>query len=102
MSKRLYVGNLPYSITESALHEMFSEAGPVDSVKLITHRDTGRSKGFAFVEMATDEAAERAITEFNGRKIEGRPITVNEAKPLAREDRTGGGGGGGFRGLSGE
>lgn len=102
MSKRLYVGNLPYSITESALHEMFSEAGPVDSVKLITHRDTGRSKGFAFVEMATDEAAERAIAEFNGRKIEGRPITVNEAKPLPREDRTGGGGGGGFRGLSGE
>jgi RNA recognition motif-containing protein len=102
MSKRLYVGNLPYSITESALHEMFSEAGPVDSVKLITHRDTGRSKGFAFVEMATDEAAERAIAEFNSRKIEGRPITVNEAKPLLREDRTGGGGGGRFRGFGGE
>jgi len=94
MSKRLYVGNLPYTITENALQEMFSEAGTVDSVKLITDRDTGRSKGFAFVEMATDEAAERAIAEFNGRKIEGRPITVNEAKPQQpREGRMGGGGG---------
>jgi RNA recognition motif-containing protein len=102
MSKRLYVGNLPYSVTESALHEMFSEIGAVDSVKLITHRDTGRSKGFAFVEMATDEAAERAIAEFNGRKVEGRPITVNEAKPLLREGRSGGGGGGRHRGFGGE
>jgi len=98
MSKRLYVGNLPYTITESALQEMFSEAGPVDSVKLITDRDTGRSKGFAFVEMATDEGAERAIADFNGRKIEGRPMTVNEAKPQQpREGRMGGGGGGGGR-----
>jgi RNA recognition motif-containing protein len=73
---------------------MFSEAGQVDSVKLITDRDTGRSKGFAFVEMSTDESAEHAIAEFNGRKIEGRPITVNEAKPQQpREDRSGGGGG---------
>ncbi|MBZ5498019.1 MAG: RNA-binding protein [Acidobacteriia bacterium] len=94
MSKRLYVGNLPYTITESALQEMFSEAGQVESVKLITDRDTGRSKGFAFVEMATDEAAEHAIAEFNGRKIEGRPMTVNEAKPQQpREGRMGGGGG---------
>jgi len=98
MSKRLYVGNLPYTITESALQEMFSEAGPVDSVKLITDRDTGRSKGFAFVEMATDEAAEKAIADFNGQKIEGRPMTVNEAKPQQpREGRMGGGGGGGGR-----
>jgi cold-inducible RNA-binding protein len=94
MAKRLYVGNLPYTITESALQEMFSEAGPVDSVKLITDRDTGRSKGFAFVEMGTDEGAEHAITEFNGRKIEGRPMTVNEARPQQpREGRPGGGGG---------
>jgi cold-inducible RNA-binding protein len=98
MSKRLYVGNLPYTITESALQEMFSEAGQVDSVKLITDRDTGRSKGFAFVEMATDEAAEKAIADFNGQKIEGRPMTVNEAKPQQpREGRMGGGGGGGGR-----
>lgn len=94
MAKRLYVGNLPYSITESALQEMFSEAGPVGSVKLITDRDTGRSKGFAFVEMETEEAAEHAIAEFNGRKLEGRPLTVNEAKPQQpREERTEGGGG---------
>ncbi len=94
MSKRLYVGNLAYSVTESGLQELFSEAGPVDSVKLITDRDTGRSKGFAFVEMASDEGAERAIAELNGRKIEGRPITVNEARPQqSREGRTGGVGG---------
>ncbi len=94
MSKRLYVGNLPYTITEDALNELFSEAGPVDSVKLITDRDTGRSKGFAFVEMTTDEGAEHAIADLNGRKIEGRPITVNEARPQQpREGRMGGGGG---------
>jgi len=97
MSKRLYVGNLPYSATESALHEMFSEAGTVDSVKLITDRETGRSKGFAFVEMATDEAADRAIQEFSGRKIEGRPLTVNEAKPQQSSEGRGGGGRGGRR-----
>jgi len=94
MSKRLYVGNLPYSITENALHEMFSEAGPVESVKLITDRDTGRSKGFAFVEMATEEGAERAIAEFSGRKIEDRPMTVNEAKPQQPREGRGGGSGG--------
>ncbi len=94
MQKRLYVGNLPYSVTESSLQEMFSEAGPVDSVKLITDRDTGRSKGFAFVEMASEEGAERAIAEFNGRKLEGRPLTVNEAKPQQPRDSRGGGGAG--------
>jgi RNA recognition motif-containing protein len=71
---------------------MFAEAGPVDSVKLITDRDTGRSKGFAFVEMATDEAAEHAMAEFSGRKIEGRPMTVNEAKPQQPREERGGGG----------
>ena len=100
MAKRLYVGNLPYSITESALQEMFSEAGPVGSVKMITDRDTGRSKGFAFVEMETEEAAEHAIAEFNGRKLEGRPLTVNEAKPQQpREERSGSGGGHRRRGF---
>ncbi len=94
MQKRLYVGNLPYSVTESSLQEMFSEAGPVDSVKLITDRDTGRSKGFAFVEMASEEGAERAIAEFNGRKLEGRPLTVNEAKPQQPREGRGGGGAG--------
>jgi RNA recognition motif-containing protein len=101
MAKRLYVGNLPYSITESALQEMFSEAGPVSSVKMITDRDTGRSKGFAFVEMETEEAAEHAIAEINGKKLEGRALTVNEAKPQQpREERTGGGGGYRKRGFS--
>jgi cold-inducible RNA-binding protein len=95
MSKRLYVGNLPYSITEDSLQEIFAEAGPVESVKLITDRDTGRSKGFAFVEMGTDEGAERAIAEFNGHKVEGRALTVNEARPQQpHEGRPGGGGGG--------
>ncbi len=93
MSKRLYVGNLPYSVSEDDLQGLFAEAGQVESVKLIVDRETGHSKGFAFVEMAADEGAERAIAELNGRKIEGRPITVNEARPQQpREGRTGGGG----------
>jgi RNA recognition motif-containing protein len=92
MSKRLYVGNLPYTTTEGDLQAAFSEMGAVDSVKLITDRDSGRSKGFAFVEMATDEAAEKAIRELSGRKLEGRPMTVNEAKPQqSREAHSGGG-----------
>ncbi len=92
MSKRLYVGNLPYSVSEDDLQGLFTEAGQVESVKLIVDRETGRSKGFAFVEMAADEGAERAITELNGRKIDGRPITVNEARPQQqREGRMRGG-----------
>ena len=93
MSKRLYVGNLPYSISEREIHEMFLDAGPVDSVKLIIDRDTGRSRGFAFVEMANDEDATRAMEQLNGRKIEGRPLTVSQAKPQqSRENRMGGAG----------
>ena len=93
---KLYVGNLPYTTTEDDLRSLFSTYGAVSSVAIITDRDTGRSKGFAFVEMATDEAAEKAIADFNGQKIEGRPMTVNEAKPQQpREGRMGGGGGGG-------
>jgi cold-inducible RNA-binding protein len=97
MLKRLYVGNLPYSVTEDSLQEMFSEAGPVENVKLITDRETGRSKGFGFVEMATEEGAERAIQEFNGKKIEGRPLTVNEARPQPPSEGSPGGGRGGQR-----
>ncbi len=92
MSKRLYVGNLPYTTGENDLHELFSEIGRVESVKLIIDRDSGRSKGFAFVEMSSDEDAERAITVLNGHEVDGRQITVNEARPQQqREGRMSGG-----------
>ncbi len=100
MGKKLYVGNLPFSTTEQALSETFGEFGTVDSVKIITDRDTGRSKGFGFVEMSSDDEAQNAINKLNGSPFEGRNMTVNEAKPMApRESR--GGGGGGFGGGGG-
>lgn len=95
MSKRIYVGNLSYQTTEYDLTNLFEQVGQVDSVNLITDRDTGRSKGFAFVEMSGEDA-DKAIAQFNGTEINGRALTVNEARP--REDRSGGfnrGGGGG-------
>ncbi len=103
MGKKLYVGNLPFSATESSLEQIFAQAGTVVSAKLITDRDTGRSKGFGFVEMSSDAEATTAISKFNGADFEGRAMTVNEAKPMApRENRGGGGfgggGGGGGRG----
>jgi RNA recognition motif-containing protein len=103
MGKKLYVGNLPFSATEQVLVDTFSQAGTVESAKIITDRDSGRSKGFGFVEMGTDEEATAAINMFNGADYEGRKMTVNEAKPMApRTDRGGGfgggGGGGGDRG----
>ena len=91
MSKRIYVGNLSYQTTESDLTNLFEQAGQVESVNIITDRDTGRSKGFAFVEMAGDEA-DKAIAQFNGAEVNGRALTVNEARP--REERGGGGRGG--------
>ena len=97
MSK-LYVGNLPYSATEQALVDAFSECGTVQSAKIIMDRDSGRSKGFAFVEMATPEEAKSAISKFDGADWEGRPMTVNEAKPMAPRENRGGGGGGGYGG----
>lgn len=98
MSKKLYVGNLPYSATDQTLTDAFSECGSVQSAKVVMDRDSGRSKGFAFVEMSTDAEAANAISRFNGANLEGRAINVSEAKPQApREDRGGrGGGGGGF------
>jgi RNA recognition motif-containing protein len=96
MGNKLYVGNLPFSATEETLLETFSKCGTVDSAKLITDRDTGRSKGFAFVEMSNDDEAQDAISQFDGQDLDGRPLRVNEAKPM--EPRTGGGGGGGNRG----
>lgn len=96
MSKKLYVGNLGYGVTSSALEEMFTPFGEVRSAQVIQDRDTGRSKGFGFVEMANDNAALEAIQALNEKEHDGRALTVNEARP--REDRGGGGGGGGGRG----
>jgi len=98
MSKKLYVGNLSYSITNANLQEMFSRFGNVESANVIEDRDTGRSKGFGFVEMSTDAEAQAAISELNGKESDGRALTVNEARP--REER-GGGGRGGYGGRGG-
>jgi RNA recognition motif-containing protein len=95
MGKKLYVGNLPFSATEQVLAETFAECGTVESARVITDRDTGRSKGFGFVEMSNDQEAQEAINKFNGADWAGRPMTVNEARPQA--PREGGGGGGGGR-----
>jgi RNA recognition motif-containing protein len=95
MGKKLYVGNLPFSANDESLREMFTQAGQVESAKVINDRDTGRSKGFGFVEMSTEQEAADAITKFNGVDFEGRSLTVNEARPMT--PREGGGGGGGRR-----
>ena len=95
MGRRLYVGNLAWTVTDQDLLDVFSEAGKVDSSQVIIDRATNRSRGFGFVEMATDEAAEGAIKKLNGRDIKGRPIRVNEAQ--ARSGGAGGGGGGEVR-----
>jgi RNA recognition motif-containing protein len=96
MGRKLYVGNLPYSATESALAEKFAASGTVESCKLITDRDTGQSKGFGFVEMASNGEAQAAIDNLNGTDYDGRPIKVNEAKP--QQKRSGNGGRGGYGG----
>lgn len=97
MGKKLYVGNLAYSMRDADLEQVFVEHGSVESANVIMDRDTGRSKGFGFVEMSNDDEAQAAIEALNGKEIEGRPLTVNEARP--REDRgPRGGGGGGRRG----
>ncbi len=99
MAKKLYVGNLSYSTHDEDLREAFSKIGEVVSVTLITDQATGRSKGFGFVEMATDEDAEKAIAALNGTLFMERTITVNEARPKTERSRTGSGGGrGGNRG----
>lgn len=99
MAKKLYVGGLPYSTTEDALKSSFSQAGTVESATIITDKMTGRSRGFGFVEMSSDEEAQKAVEMFNGKDFEGRALVVNEAKPLSdRPPRTGGFGGGGGRG----
>ena len=101
MSKKLYVGNLAFQTTNQDLQQLFGQAGTVESASVIEDRDTGQSKGFAFVEMSTDQEAAAAIEQFNGKEVSGRALKVNEARP--RENRNGGGrgfggnrGGGGF------
>jgi len=97
MGKKLYVGNLTYSVNDDSLQQYFSEFGTIVSAKIIMDRDSGRSKGFGFVEMSSDAEAQAAINGMNGKVIDGRGMTVNEARPM--EPRTGGGGyGGGGRG----
>lgn len=102
MSMKLYVGNLAFQTSSEDLHQLFSQAGTVESASVIEDRDTGRSRGFGFVEMSTKEEGAAAIQQFNGQELGGRALNVNEAKP--REDRGGGGnrnGGGGGRGFGG-
>ena len=101
MGRRLYVGNLPYSTGEAELQELFSRAGNVESVRVMRDAATGRARGFAFVEMATDEEAQKAATEFNQYQMGGRALTVNEARPREERPGGGGGGGGGYRGGGG-
>lgn len=99
MAKKLYVGNLSYGVSSSDLEKLFAAFGPVESAEVITDRETGRSKGFGFVQMGSDEAAQAAIRGLNGQENDGRALTVNEAKP--REERSGGGGRGGRGGGGG-
>ena len=96
MGNKLYVGNLPYTVRDSDLEQSFGEFGAVTSAKVMMERDTGRSKGFGFVEMGSDAEAQAAIEGMNGQSLGGRSITMNEARPMeARPPRTGGGGYGG-------
>jgi cold-inducible RNA-binding protein len=99
MGKKLYVGNLSYTVDSSELEQLFAQHGQVVSAQIINDRDTGRSKGFGFVEMATDQEATAAVAALNGQQHNGRALTVNEARP--REERAGGGGGRGFGGGGG-
>jgi cold-inducible RNA-binding protein len=105
MGRRLYVGNLPYSATEEQLTELFSRAGKVDNVRVMRDMATGRARGFAFVEMGSDEDAQKAISEFHEQQMEGRALVVNEARPKPEGSRFGGGdsygGGGGGRSRGG-
>lgn len=100
MGRKLYVGNLPFSAGETELQELFASAGAVDSVKVMRDMATGRARGFAFVEMATDEDAQKAIDKLHNASFGGRNLTVNEARP--RPERSGGFGGGGYGGGGGD
>ena len=99
MGKRLYVGNLTYGTNDDTLRQLFEEHGAVTSAQVIMDRDTGRSKGFGFVEMANEQEAQNAITALNGKQVDGRALTVNEARP--KTESGGGGGRGGYAGSGG-
>src|ERR671928_1633787 len=101
MATRLYVGNLPFRVTGEDLQELFSAAGEVENASVVTDRETGRSRGFGFVEMATQEGATAAVEQLNGKEFNGRSLTVNEARPRVDRGFGGGGGGGGRRGGGG-
>ncbi|MDQ6626799.1 MAG: RNA-binding protein [Verrucomicrobiota bacterium] len=102
MGTKLYVGNLSFNTTETDLQDLFAQAGPVQEVSLMQDKFTGKSRGFAFVTMTSEADAQKAVTEFNGKTVEGRPLTVNEARPReARPPGGGGGYGGGGGGRSG-
>jgi len=92
MSMKLYVGNLAFQTSSEDLQQLFAQAGTVESAAVVEDRETGRSRGFGFVEMSSKEEGDAAVTQFNGKEVNGRALTVNEAKP--RENRNGGGGGG--------
>src|SRR5215475_2734007 len=98
MGKKLYVGNLSYGVTDSELQQIFEAHGAVQSAQVIMDRDTGRSKGFGFVEMGSDQEAQAAIAALNGKEVEGRALTVNEARPKTEGGGRGGGGRGGYGG----
>jgi cold-inducible RNA-binding protein len=97
--KNIFVGNLSFDATEDAVRTMFEAYGTVDRVNVVTDRDTGRARGFGFVEMSVNAEADRAIAALNGKELDGRALNINEARP--KEDRGAGGGGGGYRGNSG-
>ena len=101
MGRKIYVGNLSYNTTETELESLFGAHGSVQSAQIISDKMTGRSKGFGFVEMASDAEAQAAIAALNGQEVDGRTLTVNEAKPKEDRPRGGGGGGGGYGGGGG-
>ena len=102
MAKKLYVGGLPYATTDTELKDAFAQCGAVTSAVIIMDKMSGRSKGFGFVEMSSDEEAQKAIEQWNGKDFGGRTLTVNEARPMEERPRGGGGGGGGgYRGGGG-
>ena len=97
MAKKLYVGSLSYDTTDESMKNAFAQAGQVDSATVVIDRMSGRSRGFGFVEMSSDDDAQKAIEMWNGKELDGRKITVNEARPMTERPPRGGGGGGGFR-----